>query len=385
MNMKRKLPHAVFAALLIGLLASSCNDNYGIFASIQQEKKGAVQGPFFRASVGEVFSFQNKIWARRATIMQSSDGTTGWISVGVAGLTSYTCTSMAATSTTLYAVLANKGLYSTTDGTTWSLVAGSAPSGNAIIEAVFSANDTVFAVKHDDGGTPLTTADDVWSLLSGPTLASTNLSVTGSPIIGIVWDGTAYWAAAASGLYSASAASGTYAAQAITGLSAGGILSSIAVGPISHNLYIGTAGSQVYARLGGTWLSPSAVLVSATSPTYCSVSALTEFSAGSSTYIIAGLGGTATGASGYYELGVGSSALSTPILGSDAAALLSAGGTAGTTNYDTTLYLKPINSFYYDANAKRLYASVAAAGITGASGLYYNVYNGSTWSGWTAE
>jgi hypothetical protein len=62
---------------------------------------------------------------------------------------------------------------------------------------------------------------------------------------------------------------------------------------------------------------------------------------------------------------------------------------ASATNYDTSLQYLPVYSFDYVVDADHpngiLFASASSTMSTSYPGLWSNVFDGSSWSGWTAE
>jgi hypothetical protein len=366
--------------VLAGILGS-CDNNYGIFDSIQSETKGASSGPFSRASVGEVLSFGGYTWARRSNIVNLANGASAW--AAAQGLPpNYVCTSMATDGTKLYAALFGVGVYETSDGSTWTAESGASFAGKSI-ETLFAYGAARFALDHAEGAT------STWTLypFSGGALqapATFDLQATlGIPILGMTYAGSSWWAFTSTKMYKSSDGT-TFAACADASFpsSISGEISAI-YSTSDGVVYFGSSGGTVYRRdATGTWTGPASTNGS------LPVRALIEVGSGAATRLLVGLGATTTvSTAGYYELDTSARSLGAVILGNDSNAILTGGGTTGTTNYDTNLGGKPVNGFYSIGTTTgiRLYAAVSAAGISGASGLYYDDFNGISWSRWTSE
>lgn len=369
------------AALALASALSSCNNDYGIYASIQQETARNNSGPFLRVSVGDITSAGSTYFARAATIQKSTDTTT-WAEVSIGALgTNYFCSSMASDGATLYAAINGQGLYSTTDGSTVTPVLA-----DSLIESVSVANGKVFIVDHNENGTTTTTADDIWTLktVSGSTataVALTGFAASGTSIGKVVWDGTDYWVITGAGIYFSTAAGGPFTQDSSTGAPTG-ILDSIAASPsTTGRIYVGSDASTAYMRDGGSWKTFSASMTGA-------VTALVEVpvptSVSSGGYVLlAGLGatsaGTSSSTSGYYQLYPSTPAVA-GVFGDSSALVPNA------TNYDTSLSGKPVNNFYYQAGTGRLFAAVTASGTSNAYGLWMATYSASSWGdGWASR
>jgi len=404
------------AALLLSL--ASCQNNYGIYASIQQEEPGSTTGPFYETSVGKVIKFGSVYYAQRSTLDSSADGV-NWnpSPVKIAGFdTNYACLSMASNATALYVIAygidsSNNpyglGLYSTTDGSTWTPVI----TNDSAMESIFEANGNIFIVDHTGPGatqaSPTTTLNDAWSLhyLSGPqTLTAvpvTNLP-NGSPIVGVAYAYSYYWLIAAAdqsggvygGVYamaSASLGSGSFTAAG-SGSTAGipSIIDPLAIMTAASTgvLYIGDYSGNVYRiTTSGTAFTAISSAVSSYSIA-CFAEVPTSLS---SNVILAGLGmsswslGNAGIDYGYVQLDPSSSTLA-PTSGDSSVTV------PNNTNYDTTIYGKPVNYLSWipdgSGTSGKLYAGTASAGISAASGLWLDPWNNSSnpaWSGWSPE
>lgn len=399
--MKKATTGAGLVAAILGSIAlaaslSACDNNYPIYGSIQLEKPGSTQGPFYKTTVGKVVLFKSAYYAQRATLISSTDGTTWGGSshtpIAITGLgTSYFCTGLAATSTALWAVIDGVGLYSSGDGTNWTQVIAdptTSQTSSPMIDNVFTANDMVFVEYHNENNTTTSSADDIYTLKASSdgttfnpvTFASGGAQNSTMPFAGVAYADGSYWIIAKDGLYSAVSASGSFAqvvATSTTEIGApptGAAIDSILAWD-STTLYAGTDAGVVYKRTtGGNWTNGSSLTYAVTALGKAPVSS-TVSSTG--WVLLAGYGANATitGGSGYAQ--VDPTTLATTSGDSSAVA-------SNATNYDTTLSGKPVEAFLYDATGQRLFAATASAGISGASGLWTTTWDGtSTWSGWS--
>jgi len=383
MSRSRYLVPALLCGLLSSLVLLSCDNGSGLLARVQEEKKAQTSGPFTRASVGDLVSFQNAVWARRGpTILKSPD----WAEVTTGLPADYACSSLAATGSVLYAAIQSPtapGLYGSVDGTNWSL-----EKASSYIESVFTASGSVFYVEHHQGLSG-TSTDDTWDLFlwdgtSAAAVVTNNLSTTaesGSPVIGVVIAPSSpdFVVVRGSGVYRSTPAGGPFtliAASLPTNLSS--------LAATATELYLGSASGLVYAWNGGAWPASGQTLFAG-----APVKALAVVPASAtSSLLVAGIGGTAVGATGYYELSLAlPDAPGSALLGSANGTLL-AGGSA--TNYETTLRDLPMNAFLYvpdttDATKGILYAGSTASGNSTASGLHTDAWDGSAWGSWSAK
>ncbi|MFZ4617139.1 MAG: hypothetical protein ACOYM2_13205 [Rectinemataceae bacterium] len=377
-----KRQHAVRLLGLVtaSLLALACNNDYGIYASIQEEPAGASSGPFYRTSVYEITSFSGSLFARRSTIAKMTGGS--WSTLPVADLgKAYSCIGLAKVAdTTLHAAIYGKGLYSSTDGSNWSRLIE-----DASIDSIHSANGKLFISDHSEMGTPTVTTDDVWTLhaVSGGVKSAPLAGLPpGSPLAGLVHDGTLYWAIAGSTLYSAASEAGPFTACVEAGAPSGA-LSCISSSATAGVIYVGAATGTVYRRDGAT---PSWISASASSSSF-PVEAIREIPGATASILLVGFGSTTAGGGGYLE----ANPLTLGILKDRHTSSTAIYATTPATNYDTTMSGRPVNDFTYVPAATgtggKLYASLVTAGITGASGLYAADFDGTAWSslGWQAQ
>lgn len=369
---KTKLPALLLGALFALLILASCNNDFGIMQSIQEEEKQAKDSVFYKTTVGGMAELgsnyyvqMNGIWTRPAAAGSS------WSSLSGGGLpSSYSCAGLVEAGGSLYAALLGAGVYSSADGTSWTKLSDPSFAGKNI-DAIWEANNVLFLQDHGAGAdtSSTETADDIYTLnyLNAGVLTGTGVPAqTGKPFKGAAYDGSNYWAIAGSTLFSG--ALGSMAAAAETGMPSGVTLSSILAS--ASDLYVGRVDGSVYRRTGANTWNSATVLADA------EVTALFEISS-PSTRLLVGLGGTE--GEGYYELAPD---LSAKLSGGASGALLS-----DSTVYSTTLSNKPVNAFFLDdlgAGSFRLFACATSGGLAG-SGLYANEFNGSSWGGWASE
>jgi hypothetical protein len=376
---KRQYAVPLLGLVAASLLALACNNDYGIYASIQEEPAGASSGPFYRSSVFEITSFNLSLFARRSTIAKMTGGS--WSTLPVADLgKDYSCIGLAnVADTTLYAAIYGKGLYSSTDGSNWSRLVE-----DASIDSIVAANGKLFLSDHNEMGTPTVTTDDQWTLhavTGGVKSAALAGLPLGSPLAGLVHDGSVYWAIAGSTLYSAASEAGPFTACVEAGAPSGAF-SCISSSATAGVIYVGGATGTVFRRSGAaSWISATA-----SSSSY-PVEAIREIPGATASILLVGFGSTTAGGGGYLE----ANPLDLVILKDRHTSTTAVYATTPATNYDTTMSGRPVNDFTYiqAGTGGKLYASLATAGITGASGLYSVEFDGtaSAWSslGWQAQ
>jgi hypothetical protein len=222
-------------------------------------------------------------------------------------------------------------------------------------------------------------------LLSGTSiLPVTGLSALSEPLVDVVYQGGAYWYAAGAKLYSGSeSAAAAVSRETIATVESTASITALAAD--SSRLYLSSfvaTGPTGYiaCKSASGWSVTETVYKSETSSTTRSaarVSALVT----ARDLLIAGTGpfGSSVSSAGYFV----AVASDTPDFGW----ILPDGGLAqnlvvSSTNYDTTLAKKSITMLRLlpgDGTSELLFASVSNGG------LWSNTWNGSSWSGWSAE
>jgi hypothetical protein len=398
-TIRRSLASSLCAAavLLAGLLASSCDNDYAIFANIQQEKEQVGTAYFKKTMATNAFKLGDYYYASTSKLYRRStaSGATQWDQVSINGSTSYTLRSVVlvnSTISTIYALTgsdsSNVALYSSTDGSNWSEASNIPSKANGYkprstsysytfcLDALYSANGELYAeatfydmVNGSSGiGTPYYylyhLSGSTWNTISNFTdLSSANM------IRGVVYDGSKYWFASAKQLYSGSATAAT--TDEIGNFTS---LSSRAIWALSYtgsHLYVSTKTGYLYQDSG------SAEQVDTSSRPLTKVISV-PYSGGTLILVGTDTDDVDTAAVGYYEGSFGSL-----VLGSTNHYVASTSAI-----YSTTVSVFPVENFYYDGDSSsgNLFVCIAP-GTTSTSyyGLYESSWNGSSWTGWDAQ
>lgn len=378
MNTPRRLAGALALILATGLLATSCDTGSGLLSSIQQETKASKDSVFLKTAVKDLVYYNNNYYAQLVGIYarpSANAAASGWSLVnGPNGLGSaYGCRGLVATSGGLFAAIYSRSGSSETplgifkyDGSSWVAL----HSGAENIQALYTANDELFAAVLSSGTFNLVHVNSGTGALGAT-------GVVNSPSLpaGVAGDGTKYWAAAGTKLY--------YHASSPTGLADLGVSNSKSITALVYyspttSLFLGTTDGYVYPWNGvATSLSGAVLATSSTSYFVSSLAIVPQNNSGSAYYLIAG-----NEYQGYYEDVISAGTVTGFTLGSSSNYV-----TTDSSDYDTSLKSMPIFSFNYvgDNLAGILFASGSATMSTSYPGLWSNTWNGSTWSGWTAE
>jgi len=343
--------NALGLLLIVAALSTACDNEYGLFASIQEEVEQTSSKIFTDAAVGDVARFGTSYYARLNHLYSRPVSGGDWTETSPAAFGSnYDCTAMAVFGPKLYVALrdsdsgAARGVYALSGGT-WSAVAG---FNSLIVEAFYPTATFLFASVNDSGNHILYQCDtgDSVSMVpdNSPFVANTEM------ITGVVYNGSIYLASKGNTVYSD--VFGTPTAVSATDSAINGLTAN---------------GATVYAaRDNGTALYSTAW----TTAQPVNDDPLTAIS-----YIPGWNGvvmGVGNGGTGYYETTTFPSGITEG----------SSGALATSTNYETTLKDKAIVKFYWDGT-DTLFACTAS-GSTGESALWSNKYT-TSWSGWTAE
>jgi hypothetical protein len=381
-NLKRYFRLSVLLLAVVGLAA--CNNSYGIFSSIQGESKNTNTSAFYQTAVVGLAAYNGNYYARLQTIYTrpaSSAAGSDWAYLEPAAFgTDYVCTGLAATSSDLYVAIRNgrgststaRGIYKLDSSGTWS----QAYNGTENIQALYSANDQVFAATMDS----TSDSGSIYSLkhLNGSALEATGIaSVTTMPTNG-VHDGTNYWFAAGTKLYkgaSETALSEATAEMAAANSPSGSTITCLATDSVNGSpvtaIFIGTSSGYVYRYASPTWAN--ALATSGTSYAVTAMLAVPTGTTGSGRALLVG-----NSLSGYYEADVTSS------LGS-----FTTGGSSTIVTtasvYESSLTNMPVFAFVYDGTATSgtLFACASATAVD-YTGLWSNKRT-TTWAGWASE
>lgn len=375
MNLKRYLrPCAI--VLSVSLLAA-CSNTSGIFSSIQEESKNTSTSTFYQTAVPDLAAYGNNYYARLVGIYsrpKASSAASGWAYLDVSAFgADYVCRGMAATNTGLYVAI-SKGRGSTStpngifmfDGNSWDHVY----TGTENIQALYSANDQIFAVTMDS----TTNSVSTYSLkhLNGSALEATGIASLTTMPTNVVYFGASYWCASDTSLYSGSATAmaATTMTYSITRLATDEFEGSAAT-----MIFLGTTTGYVYRSTDGSnWGSGKAATYS-TSYGVVSMAVIPTGSSGAGRALLVG-----SSYVGYYEANVTSS------LG-DFSTGASSQIVAAKSNYDSSLGNMPVMSFVYSGKATDgvLFACASAMAVD-YTALWSDTWTTSrAWDGWAAE
>jgi len=380
--MKRAYSTAALGlAILLSVLASSCDNTNGILSQIQQESvTNASDSKFYRASVEGFTKFDGYYYATMVAAYRRPTGNAagaGWATVSMGDLgTSYLCKGPVAAGGKLYAAVKNVadtstlGIYSTTSSSTDFAALSPAPNfgGTALasvnVQALYAANDKLFAVVRDSS------SNYVLYYLNGTNFTPTGIS--GSSFIpGVVYADSNYWTAQGTTVYYGATTSWTAhstASDTITAITAD-------TTSTANRVFVGAKDSHVYAALTSAPTSWSGIQAW-NSDDSAAVKALVYLPNNNQVVAGRGMQGSYTSTYyGYYELTMNGTAasFSGSVIGSSG--LLQK-------KYDTTAKYLFVNGFYYDSAASRLFI-LENASMRKLSGLWSTAENGS--DGWTTE
>ncbi len=417
------------ASMLVALVFSaSCNNDYGIFKNVQEEKQQVGTSVFQEVPVMNAFRCGGYYYAAIATLQRSVVGQDSWstVAIGNPPSTNYVLSNAVCTGPTgtIYALVQTGTepnltvkVYSSTDGNTWAAL--NMPSWMTynsstvdVFDALFTtSNGDLFAENHDynlNPTDPSTPGASTYTLYYYKPSSSSFVQVKGgdggfapSPtsdydksIRGAVCDKNGkYWFASEDQLYGGGTdPAGTDAVNSLSSFYPG--FASIipaattiwAMSCIGGTL-TGSAGSYVYisTKNGNIYRSDG----TENNPTSLPLWQVFEVPSSTGTTLLVGTDAVGiTAASGYFEgawnnLSNGGSNVSYDVAGGEAI-------------YSTTVQAFPVLSFYYDANGyvdpatnlmlHPLFVCIEPGySSTTYHGLYQSIWNGSSWSGWSAQ
>jgi hypothetical protein len=365
---------------LASILALSCDNSYGIFSSVQDERAQTGTKVFQKTQVTNAFRLVSNYYAATATLQKRDVAAgSGWGKVAIVGGT-YTLRSAVLAGTTIYALIETGGTvaaYSSPDGAAWTAVALPAQTYTGTTTFTFDAlfatsNGQVYAEGHAYTATSSTTGNSTYTLYPydgvsafGPGTVATFAPALNKTIRGVVYDGAKYWFASEDLLRSGTANSATIdEATAFTGLAAKSIWGISYVGTF---VYITTKDGAIYQNGTAAGTALSSV------PLTC----VAQVPGSSGSILLVGSDAIdSTAAVGYYEGAWGGLAI-------------------GSTNtqvalnssiFSTTVSTFPVHAFYFDSLANKVFICVSpGTSSTKSYGLYSSDWNGSSWSGWAAE
>jgi hypothetical protein len=363
------------------LLASSCDNSFGVFASIQEEVAQSGTGIFKNSTVTRAFAFGASYYATQTKLYSRTIAGGSWGIVSIDGSADYTCLSATTDgSSVLYVATgdsaATNAVYSSAGGATWSgMDTAALAAAGSVVDNLFFANGYLFAEAHEKFASE-TPADHTYTLYywNGSAFVAVNASLTSSaePFVGVVWDGASFWYATRDALYQGTTAAPPFAMTSIT--AAGPVyysatITSIAYSEAASALYVGTYSTYLYQYASSSWTRKT---VGSGGP----LSAIVDVGGGSS-HLLVGEGFTEDDDTdgGYYE-----GTYSSFTTGDSGAVAHSE------SIYDTTVNGIAVNDFFWDAANNTLFVCLSSGASSSLYGLYSSVYDGSSsWTGWDAE
>jgi len=366
------------AVLVSFSVAYSCDNSFGVFHEIQIEEKQIGTDLFKNASVKALAVDSANYYAAMAKVLyrakvagsawavlnfkDASDNVTsdyfvnGMVSDGAGTL--YVAASGNGISPALI------GIRSTPDqGATWSAALNVASLGSQTVDKLFWAGSTLFAATHEE--TEDSQTHHLFYSNGTAAFADAGLPDTTLPIIDVVHNGTNFWFLTRSKLFS-TAALGTMAEDAGAGTpSSSKTMRGIAVDAFNA-VHVTTTDGLLYTNTAGAW-GASAATVKAD----VELGKLVEVPATATTNRL--LIAKHNSSYGYFEWDG-----STAYIGNDSQALI------GETSYSTTMLAKPVLCLLFSAADDTLLAGLSTQG-SDSYALYSNSFDGTVWSGWTAE
>jgi hypothetical protein len=364
---------AAALAIIASSLAISCNNSNGIFYNVQLEKEQNGTKVFQKTAATNAFKLGSYYYAATSRLYRrAASGVSGdpWDQVDIGG-NSYTLRGVVLVGgTAIYALTGTDStgvsLYQSTDGSTWNSVA--LPGGTAF-DALFAANDQVFAENHAyDSATKVSTYT-LYNITASAYVGGAFAPGTDKTIRGVAYDGATYWFASEDMICSGTA---TNAADASASFDAA-LMTNIASSPIwgisyaASQVYLGTKGGTLYQGGSGNEAVASVPLTVAV-----------EVPSGAGNILLVGTDAkdASNAAKGYYEGNFGSLSI-----GSDTAIVAHSSSI-----YSTTVSSFPVHAFYYDSAAGKLFVCISpGSSSSNYYGLYMSHYNGSSWDGWEAQ
>jgi len=375
--MKIKQLNAAFLAILAvaaSIAFAACDNSFGVFHEIQTEKAQVGTNVFKNVTVKALAEDGSNYYAAMAKVFYRPISGDTWLVMPVDNDSDYYCVGLASTGAgTVYIATANtsttalKGIYSTADsGSTWTKM-DSGEFAAKVVDALFYANGTLFAATHTD-----TEDGATFDLFyhDGSAFVSAGLTGLSSPILGLVYGDSAYWAITSSKLYKTTSL-GTLTEQTASGPSSAGETLKAIASDSAGKVHVTTLDGDLYTCSASAWTSDNLA-----SSVNLGVLAEVPIDDTASAYRL--LVAKHNSGYGYYEYDAVTKA--DPIAGNHADAIFA----PTASSYTTTIYTKPVMAFYYSTTNKTLLIGLASQG-TDTYALYSNSVSGSTWSGWTAE
>ncbi|HOX33829.1 MAG TPA: hypothetical protein PLB91_15965 [Spirochaetales bacterium] len=385
------LHRATLAALAAAaLLASSCNNSYGVFYSIQQETEQSGSEYFKKATTTGVYKLgsgaSTAYFASGTKLYTRGLADSDWSVESIGGTRDYRLLAATGNGTYLLASIYASGackLLQREAATAWTEIDISAIPAGSWIDGLYFAGGAFFAQAHDNYENEDDETDDTYSLfyLSGTSLLACDANLQGlnyeRSFSGVAYDTSTltFWYATRKGLFS-SGNPDTLATALASGTGPGG-LTATSIAYFDSALFVGVYDYDeddpyLYRLSGGSWVNVTDSDFEGPPTALCYITAPAKMLVGEA------LVSSSTGG-GYYE---GSSYSSLKSGEQDDKSYVARSESI----YSTTIGSRAVNAFFWDDDNDTLFISMSP-GASSASyyGLYSTVYDGSTWSGWEAE
>jgi hypothetical protein len=381
---------------LAAILALSCDNNFGLFSSVQQEKAQQGTKVFQETAVYTAFKLGSNYYAATATLnTRSTTPGSAWSRVAIVPGT-YTLRSAVlddvSATPAIYALIESGGSIATYKYTVaggWTALPGmpaqDLTSKNAFtFDALFTANGDLYAEGHAYDATLNSATTNTFSLYhysAGVFAVVTAFAPAPNRTIrGVVFGGGTYWFASEDKLFSgvnADASVSSDASAPFSGLSAKSIWGISSAG---GNIYVTTTNGYIYSSASpSTPQNPNSTPLPLTQVIQLPMSG---------TSILVGTdanGAASSAASGYFE----GAAVGSLVAGSSIGAGAAVAGSSAV--FGTTVSNSAVHNFYYDpvvnSDGQNMLFVCASPGTLTKTyyGLYSSRWNGSSWDGWSAE
>ncbi|TXT41969.1 MAG: hypothetical protein FD137_2418 [Spirochaetes bacterium] len=371
------------------LLVAACDNSFGVFSEIQTEIRQVGTDQFKNAAVRSLDEDGSNYYAVMAKVFKKAktNGTWAVLPIGTGTpTTSYFSLGFAVDSSsgTLYAASGNladssliKVFSSTDSGATWTALGSSAllagSGGSRVVTGLFFANTTLFALVQNKS----TLKYDLLSYDSQGTqdfAAIAGLAGMDLPLLALAHNGTRFWAATRSSLFT-SPTGATFTADTFPGTPSGNETIRGLVRLSDGDIAVTTGDGQIYVFDAGTSAWAAAVEVNDGVELGPVLEVPVDPTDGASAKRL--ILGKKDAGYGYYEW---NPADSSRLLGNAAGAIFS----QPSSNYTTTVYGKPVLSMHFSDSQDTVLIGLAAQG-TDSYALYSNTFASGSWSGWTAE
>lgn len=360
----------VLLLFVLVLILSGCDNTFSVFKAISEEKKQTGADLFLNTEVRGMAYDSSNYYALLARVHYRpiAGSGTAWTLLSVDGSTDYFAAGLASSGGTLYVAKADRNnilddIYETSDsGATWKpmnaraaieTALGSAPS----IDWIKCINGTLFVAAHD------TSLNYSMFYYDGAAFVSTGIArITDAPK-DIVFDGTTYWLISISKVYAGALGSMTEDSTSGNPYLSSALLTGVATDGTGRVLVARNDG-KAFSHTAGTWTSFVIKASTKLGPVFL-------LSQGGARILV---GKSAT--YGYMEYDESASSIY-----DNGSKYL----TASSSIYYSAMVSKTLIGFWQPDTNKNVLFALLAAGGSGSYALYRNEFDGTDWSGWTAE